>query len=398
MEEVVIIGVGMHEFGKFLNLSLKDLGRVAVWNAIHDAGIDPKRIEAAYVGNSLGGLITGQEGIRGQVILRDCGFTGIPVVNVEGACASSTIALREAWIAIGAGIHDVVLVLGVEKMFLEDTARSLKALAADSDIELLGGLGFQFVGNYAMTLRKYMEKYGWKQEHFAKVTVKSKYNGSLNPYAQYKKPVSMEEVLNSRLVAYPLTLFMCSSMADGAAAAILCAKRIARKFTSKPLPTIAACELYSMHLQDPRKEDSADGDLVAYQIPIIRAFERAGVGPEDLDVVEVHDAMSPAEMIRCVACGLFKPEDAPRLIDEGYTSLTGDIPVNPSGGLGARGHPVGATGVAQIAELVWQLRGEAGKRQIRGRKGRGVKVALAQNSGGLVAGETAVTMGTVLKI
>ncbi len=398
MEEVAIIGVGMHEFGKFLNLSLADLGRVAVWNAIHDAGVPPKLIQAAYVGNSLGGLITGQEGVRGQVILRDCGFTGIPVTNVEGACASSTIALREAWIAIGAGIHDVALVLGVEKMFLEDTARSLRALAADSDIELLGGLGFQFVGNYAMLLRKYMEKYGWKQEIFAKVTVKNKYNGSLNPYAQYKKPVTIEEVLNSRLVAYPLTLFMCSSMADGAAAAILCTKRLARRFTPKPIPTIAACELYSMHLHDPKKEDLSNQDLAAYQIPVRRAYERAAVGPEDLDVVEVHDAMSPAEIVRCVACGLFTPEEAPGLIDEGYTSLNGTIPVNTSGGLAARGHPVGATGIAQIAELVWQLRGEAGKRQVRGRKGKGPKVALAQNSGGLVAGETAVTMGTILTV
>ncbi len=396
MREVAIIGVGMHKFGRFLDLTLKDLGRVAVWNAIHDAGIDPKLIQAAYVGNSLGGLITGQEGIRGQVILRDAGFTGIPVVNVEGACASSSIGLREAWIAIGAGIHDIALVLGVEKMFLEDTARSLSALAADSDMELLGGLGFQFVGNYAMNLRKFMGKYGWTQNHFAKVAVKNKYNGSLNPYAQFQKPMTMEEVLGSRVVAYPLTLFMCSTMADGAAALILCAKEIAHRFTSKPLPTIAACELYSMHFHDPREEDS--GELAAYRIPISRAYERAGVGPKDLDVVEVHDAMSPGEMFRCVACGLFKPEDAPRYIDEGLTTLTGSIPVNTSGGLASRGHPVGATGAAMICELVWQLRGEAGKRQVPGKKGKGPRIALAQNSGGLVAGETAVSMGTILKL
>lgn len=399
MREVAIIGVGMHKFGRFLDLSLKDLGRVAVWNAIHDAGIDPKRIEAAYVGNSLAGLITGQEGIRGQIILRDAGFTGIPVVNVEGACASSSIGLREAWIAIGAGIHDIALVLGVEKMFCEDTARSLSALAADSDMELLGGLGFQFVGNYAMKLRKYMEEYGWTQKHLAMVTVKNKYNGSLNPYAQYQKPMTIEEVLNSRVVAYPLTLYMCSSMADGAAAVILCAKEIAHRYTSKPLPTIAACELYSMHFQDPRKEkESEDGELAAYRIPIHRAYERAGVGPEDLDVIEVHDAMAPGEMFRSIACGLYSAEEAPRFIEEGRTSLTGTIPVNPSGGLTARGHPVGATGAAMIVELTWQLRGEAGKRQVAGRKGKGPRVALAQNSGGLVAGEAAVSMGTILKI
>lgn len=399
MREVAILGVGMHRFGRFLNLSLKDLGRVAVWNAIHDAGVDPQLIEAAYVGNSLGGLITGQEGIRGQVILRYAGFTGIPVVNVEGACASSSVALREAWIAIGAGIHDIVLVLGVEKMFLEDTSRSLTALAADSDMELLGGLGFQFVGNYAMKLRKYMQEYGWTQKHLAKVTVKNKYNGSLNPYAQYQKPMSIEEVLNSRVVANPLTLYMCSSMADGAAAVILCAKEIAPQYTSKPQPTIAACELYSMHFQDPRKEkENDDGELEAYRIPIYRAYERAGVGPEDLDVVEVHDAMAPGEIFRSIACGLYSAEEAPRFIEEDRTSLTGTIPVNTSGGLAARGHPVGATGAAMIAELTWQLRGEAGKRQVPGRKRKGPRIALAQNSGGLVAGETAVSTGTILKI
>lgn len=395
MREVVIIGVGMHKFGKFLDLSLNDLGRVAVWNAIHDADIDPKLIEAAYVGNSLGGLITGQEGIRGHVILRYAGFTGIPVVNVEGACASSTIGIREAWIAIGAGIHDVALVLGVEKMFLEDTSQSLAALATDSDIGFLGGMGFQFVGNYAMNLRKYMNKYGWTQRHFAMVSAKNKHNGSLNPFAQYQKSVTVEEVLNSTLIAYPLTIYMCSSMADGAAAVILCAKEKAGQITSRQPVTLSACELYSMHFEDPR--DEYHDDVAAYRIPINRAYERAGVGPEDLDLVEVHDAMSPGEMIRCIACGIHSPEDAPRFVEEGRTALNGSIPINPSGGLAARGHPVGATGAAQICELTWQLRGEAGKRQVRRHNDNGPCIALAQNSGGHLGTETAVSMATILK-
>ncbi|MFC1917142.1 thiolase family protein [Chloroflexota bacterium] len=394
MREVAIIGVGMHKFGKFLDVSLRELGKVAVWNAIHDAGIDPKLIEAAYVGNSLGGLITGQEGIRGQVILRHAGFTRIPVVNVEGACASSTIGLREAWIAVAAGIHDVALVLGVEKMFLEDTSRSLAALAADSDIGFLGGMGFQFVGNYAMKLRKYMDKYGWTQRHFAMVSAKNKFNGSLNPYAQFQQPMTTEEVLNSRLIAYPLTIYMCSSMADGAAAVIVCAKEKASKITNNIPVNIAACELYSMHFEGPNDEHDEVG---AYRIPVNRAYERAGVGPEDLDFLEVHDAMSPAEMIRCIACGIHSPEDAPRFVEEGRTALHGDIPVNPSGGLASRGHPVGATGAAQICELTWQLRGEAGERQVKGRDGKGPRVALAQNSGGHLGSETAVSMATILK-
>lgn len=399
MREVAIIGVGMHKFGKFLDLSMKDLGYVAIWNAIKDAGIDPKKIEAAYVGNSLGGLITGQEGVRGQTILRDAGFTGIPVVNVEGACASSTIGLREAWIAIAAGIHDVALVLGVEKMFLEDTSKSLAALATDSDMDMLGGLGFMFVGNYAMKLRKFMHKYGWTQEHFAKVAAKNKCNGALNPYAQYQQPITAEEVLKSRLVAYPLTLYMCSSMADGAAAVILCAKSKARRFTSRPLPTIAASELYCIHFDDPRIEgEKGESELIGYGIPVKRAYERAGLGPKDMEIVEVHDAMSPAEMFRLVACDIFTPEEAPRWVEEERTSLKGPLPVNTSGGLAARGHPVGATGAAQICELVWQMRGEAGHRQVPGRGGKGPKVALAQNSGGNVGGGPAAAMGTILKL
>ena len=388
MEEVAIIGVGMHAFGKFLNSSLTDLSRVAVWNAIHDASIPPKRIEAAYVGNSLGGLVTGQEGVRGQVILRNCGVTGIPVTNVEGACASSTIALREAWIAISAGVHDVALVLGVEKMFMEDTAQSLKALAADSDIELLGGLGFQFVGNYAMLLRKFMEKSGCKQEHFAKITVKNKHNGSLNPYAQYRNSVTIEEVLNSRVVAYPLTLFMCSSMADGAAAAILCSKDIAAKFTSKPLINIAACELVSGTYNIPGEPHEELTTRAA-----MKAYEKAGIGPEDINVVEVHDAMAPAEMRLYEELNLCKPGEAVKLIDEQQTALTGRIPVNPSGGLAAKGHPISATGLAQINEIVLQLRGEAGARQIT----NDPKVGLTENAGGWVMDDNAACAVTILK-
>ncbi|MDO8567288.1 MAG: thiolase family protein [Dehalococcoidales bacterium] len=396
MREVVIIGVGMHKFGKFLDLGLNDLGRVAIWNAVHDAGIDPKKIEAAYVGNSLGGLITGQEGVRGHVIMRNAGFSRIPVVNVEGACASSTIGLSEAWIAVGAGIYDVALAVGVEKMFLEDTAKSLAALATDSEISMLGNLGYMFAGGYAMSLRKYMKNYGWTQKHFAMVTSKNKYNGSLNPWAQHQQPMSVDEVLKSRTVAYPLTLYMCSTMADGASAVIICAKEKAKQFTSKPTPTIAACELYGIHWRDPDKPE--DDDLGALRTPINKAYEHAGVGPKDLDVVEVHDAMSPAEMMRCVACGIYTAEDAPKWIEEERTTLKGQLPVNTSGGLAARGHPVGATGTAQIVELTWQLRGDAGQRQVPGRKGKGPKLALAQNSGGQVGGEQAAAAATILKI
>jgi acetyl-CoA acetyltransferase len=308
--------------------------------------------------------------------------------------------MREAMIAIGAGICDMALAVGVEKLFCEDTSRTLLAMGQNSDVEVSGNLGFTFVANYAMILRKCMTYYGWTQEQFARVAAKNKFNGSLNPYAQFQKPMTTEEVLNSRVVCYPLTLYMCSSMGDGAAAAILCAKDVARKYTTQPLVTIASCVLRSNYFRDPRKDNPEAHKLIGlrggYSEPVTMAYNQAGIGPEDIEVAEVHDAMSPVEMMRYVTCSFCSPEDAPRLVEDGTTTLTGTLPVNTSGGLAARGHPIGATGLAQIAELVWQLRGEAGPRQIPGRNGKGPKTALAQNNGGIIAGEPAASIATIL--
>jgi len=385
--DVCIVGVGMHKFGKFLDKSLKELTRVAVWNAIHDAGIDAKRIEGAYFANVLAGLITGQEAIRGHVCLRDAGFAGLPIVNVESACASGTVAIREAMLAISAGLYDVLLVVGAEKLYLEDTAQSISAMSTNTDVEIMGGLGFQFTGSYAMSLRKYMQAYGWTQEHFAKVASKNKTNGALNPNAQYRKPMSVEEILNSRVIAWPLTLYMCSTMADGAAAAIVCAKDIAAEISRRPPITISGCALRSGEItegDDGQKRVASD------------AYEMAGLGPEDIEVVEVHDAMSPGEMFRLEKLGFCAPEAVGKRVDEGYFSLSGKLPVNPSGGLAARGHPIGATGIAQICEIVWQLRGEAGPRQVKGRNSAFPRIGLTQNSGGYVEGGPAALTVTIL--
>jgi len=385
--EVVIIGVGMHKFGKFLDKGLKELTRVAVWNAINDAGIDAKQVEAAYFANVLAGLITGQECIRGHVFLHDAGFEGIPIVNVEGACASSSIALREAMIAVGAGLYDVALAVGAEKLYLNDTARSIQAMSTNTDVELMSGLGFQFTGAYAMNLRKYMKQYGWTQEQFAKVASKNKANGSLNPLAQYQKPMSVEEILNSRLIAWPLTLYMCSTMADGAAAAIVCAKEVAHKISNQVPVTIAASCLRSGEVTG---ED--DGQIhVAHE-----AYEMADLNPEDVEVAEVHDAMAPGEMFRIEKLGFCKAAEVGRLVDEEYFTLKGGLPVNTSGGLASRGHPIGATGLAQIAEIVWQMRGEAEARQIKGRNSPYPRVGLTQNSGGYIEGSPAAVSVTIL--
>ena len=387
MREVVVIGVGMHPFGKFLDKGLKELGREAVWRAIDDAGVSLRDIQVAYVSNALAGLITGQEGVRGEVVLRDAGFSGIPIINVENACASASTAFRGAWLEVASGMADVALALGVEKLYCEDTRQSIKALAADADLEL-GRLGFQFTAYYAMELRRYMQRSGATPVHLAQVVVKNSYNGSLNPYAQHRRPLSVEEVLGSRPIADPLTLYMCSSMGDGAAAAILCAREVAHRFTSPPPVTVAACCLRSGMFRRPEEEE---GPATA-TITARHAYEVAGVGPEDIDVAEVHDAMAPAELMIYEELGFCAPNEGPRLIEEGVTALGGRLPVNPSGGLAARGHPVGATGLAQIAEIVWQLRGQAGQRQVAG-----ARVGLVHNVGGFVEWDNAACSITILK-
>jgi acetyl-CoA acetyltransferase len=386
MRDVVVIGVGMHPFGRHMDKSLTDLGQVAIWDAIRDAVITAKDIQVAYFGNSVGGLITGQEGVRGQTVLAPNGIRGIPVVNVENACASGTTAFRGVWLEIASGLCDVGLALGVEKLFCGDTARSAAALAADSEIAL-AELGFSFTSSYAMELKEYMDKYHITQRQFAKVVEKNSYNGSLNPYAQYQQPRTVDEVLNSKMIAWPLTLYMCAPMSDGAAAAILCSKEVARKYTSKPLIKIAACEMISGIYRPPNDTNPSLPTIAAE-----RAYKKAGIGPGDVNVAEVHDAMAPAELHYYEELGFCKPGEGGRMIDERRTWIDGDIAVNPSGGLTAKGHPVGATGLAQISEIVWQLRGEAGKRQVKKRD-----IGLTQNSGGWVDGDPATTTVTILK-
>jgi acetyl-CoA acetyltransferase len=325
------------------------------------------------------------------VVLQHSGIVGIPVVNVENACASATTAFRGAWLEVAAGVADVALAVGVEKMFVGDTARTIAALAADSELEL-SELGMQFTSSYAIhpkiNLKAKMREYGWTREDLAKPAVKNAYNGSLNPLAQHRRRLTIEDVLQSRVVVDPLTLYMCSSISDGAAAAVLCAVEHAHRFRG-PAIRVASCVLRSgaYKLPDDDRPDSAA--LVARE-----AYERAGVGPGDLQAVELHDAMAPAELVLYERLGLCGPGEGPRLIDDGTTTLAGRVPVNPSGGLCSRGHPVGATGLLQIAELVWQMRGEAGEHQIP----TPPKLTLAQNQGGLTLGQdSAVYTATILQ-
>jgi acetyl-CoA acyltransferase len=392
MRDVAIIGVGAHATGQFTEKPLKDIAYPAVWNALNDAGVGPADIDVAYVGNSLGGLLTGQEGVRGQVLLQHSGISGLPIINVENACASAATALRGAWLEVASGAADVALALGAEKMFVGDSARSISALSAVSELDL-SQMGMQFTSSYAIhpkiNLKAKMQEYGWTIEDFAKPAVKNSANGALNPLAQHRRALTIEQVVQSRVVVDPLTLYMCSSISDGAAAAVVCSLDAAKKFTNKQPIRIVSCTLRSGVYRLPNDERLDTAATTAQA-----AYEDAGVGPDDLEAIELHDAMAPAELMLYERLGLCGPGEGPKLIDDGVTTLTGRVPVNPSGGLCSRGHPVGATGLLQIAELVWQMRGEAGARQIEKRP----KVAMAQNQGGLLLGQdSAVYCCTILK-
>ena len=384
MRDVSIIGVGMTRFGKFVDRNIQDLGREATWKAIEDANVSTKDINIAYVANAVGQQLTELKGTIGQHVLTSAGIFGVPIVNVENACSGGSTALRSAFLEVASGICDVALALGVEKLFCGDSAKSAAAMASGT---IYAKFGFMFVALYSMQLRKWMEKSSATKDHFAKVVVKNTYNGSLNPNAQFQKPMTMEEVLNSRVIAEPLTQFMCSTMADGAAAAIVCSKDLAKKYTSKPLIDIAACELVSGTYSFP---DEPHEEITTRAAK--RAYEKASIGPEEVDVAEVHDGMAPAELRLYEELGLCKEGEAAAMIDEGKTTLKGTIPVNPSGGLAAKGHPISATGLAQVAEIVWQLRGEAGPRQVSN-----PKVGLTENAGGWSMDDNAACSVTILK-
>jgi acetyl-CoA acetyltransferase len=405
MRDVAVIGVGMVRFGKWPEKGIKDLVREATTAAMTDAGVEKQDLEAAYAGSAVAGLMTGQEQIKAQVTLAAMGIDSIPMYNVENACASSSTALHLAWTAVGAGLYDCVLVVGFEKLFDADKKKSFQALGTAVDVELFNafladfakqrtsdqiikeGSGEKrsvFMDMYAYYTRTYMERFGLTQEHFAKIAVKSHKNGALNPHAQYQQVVTIEEVLRSGDVAFPLTRMMCSPIGDGAAAAVVCAKEKVGRFRGIPV-WIAASVMGSGRVSS-ETEDSLTRRLGP------KAFAAAGIGPEDLDVIEVHDATSPSEIITLIELGCCPGEDAPRWIDEGCLEVDGRLPTNTSGGLAAKGHPIGATGLGQVHEIVTQLRGAAGPRQVKD-----AKVGLTHNGGGILGVDAAAMALHVFK-
>ncbi len=411
MRRVAVVGAGMTRFGKWMDKTLKDLGREAVEAAMKEAGVDKPAIEAAIVGNATAGLITGQEMIKAQVILREMGFGDIPMINTENACASSSTAFHLAWMYVASGMYDCVLALGVEKLYHEDKRRSFQAIGSAVDMTAIqdllkataargrkegdkpadagegaGEKRSMFMDFYAASAREHMKRHGTTAVQFAKIAVKSHQNASLNPYAQYRETYSVEDILNSPMVAEPLTRLMCSPIGDGAAALVLCSEEKARQLTTKPV-WVTASILGS-------GKDRAPGEPGVTTRMARKAYEMAGVGPDDVDVIELHDASAPAELMEYEELGLCKVGEGGKLIEEGTTAIHGRIPVNPSGGLLSKGHPIGATGCAQLTEIFWQLRGDAGDRQV---KGGNAKIGLTQNGGGMMRGEAAAMAVHILE-
>jgi acetyl-CoA acyltransferase len=389
-ERIAIRGVGMVPFGRFLDRSLRRLAEDAATQALKDAGLTPDDIDVVFFSNSVAGITTGQEAIRGQTALRGTGLLGKPIFNVENACASGSSAFLLARSGLLAGLWRRALVVGAEKMVHADKSIPFKALAAASDLSEIpegtdtGGKSV-FMDLYAERTREYMDRSGATQEDLAGVVVKNRHHASLNPAAQYRTPVTLEEVLESGEVAWPLTRFMCSPVSDGAAALVLAVGNGdtgSSDTANRPEIEVLASQLHSSDPAEP-------GGYVARIARL--AYDAAGVGPEDIDVVELHDAASPAELEYSEALGLCPDGGGPELFRSGATRLGGRLPINPGGGLVARGHPVGATGVAQLVEITVQLRGEAGDRQAPG-----VRIGLVQNAGGSVGGATAASAVHIL--
>ena len=368
MREVAVLGVGQSRFGKFPEKSITDLGREAVWAAIKDAGISPKDIQIAYTSRLYDAMVTGQD------ILKEVGVTNIEMVNVENACAGGSTAVRGIWKEITSEHHDIGIAIGVESMTTSPIARKLISPGKD---DLEGQLGQTMPSLFGLLARRQMEECGATVEDFARVSVKNHRHGCLNPLAQYQKEFTIEEVLNSRMICEPITLLECCPNTDGAAAVVLCSMNVARRYTTNPVKVIGSALLSGnyRYLQN----DITLSPLGTKTAKM--AYEMAGCGPEDIDVVELHDAFAPEEILRYEDFGLCKPGEGIALLRSGATEIGGKIPVNPSGGLLALGHPLSASGVRVVAEITLHLRGQAGKRQVPN-----AKVGLAHMLGGAVAG------------
>jgi acetyl-CoA acetyltransferase len=394
LRTVVVAGVGMTAFGKFLDRSIKSLVAESVQAAIKDSemGDSDKGIDTIYYANTASGILQGQHSVRGQHAMREAGLNGIPLINVENACASGSTALNQAWLAVASGYADVALAVGAEKLYHPDKRLSFAAMGSALDQDRLdeifadlggdGGDQSVFMDVYAKAATEYMERTGATQEDFARVAVKNHDHGALNPKAQYRTRFTLEDVLTARAISGPLTLPMCSPIGDGSAAVIVTTPEIAARWGAEAVTVLATMTGAS--------KPGIGGELVAGVAK--RAYDWAGIGPSDVNIVECHDATSPAELIALEELGLAAPGGAVEMIRNGDTTIGGRLPVNTSGGLESKGHPIGASGLAQIVELTEQLRGRCGDRQVHG-----ARIAMAENAGGYMGPDAAVAVVTILE-
>ncbi|MDA8408513.1 MAG: thiolase family protein [Deltaproteobacteria bacterium] len=410
MRDVYVIGIGMIRFGKYPDETVPTMAQKAVKLALEDSHLDKKDLQAAFFSNTFWGMFTNQHSIRGQVILRGMGIDKIPVTNVENACAGAATALHLAYIGIKADMFDCALALGSEKITCPDKIRSMQAYASCMDMEnfqshiqmiMEVGNSFDieipddqsapgqgrsiFMDAYAMGARWHMDRFGTTQKHLAVIASKNHTHGSLNPLSQYQNSMTVEEVMNDKPVAYPLTRAMCAPIGDGASAAIVCSESYLKK-----LDHVRPVEVLASVLGQGSDRD-IDGEDIGARLSR-EAYGKAGLGPEDMDLAELHDATAYGELHQTEAMGFCPLGEGGRLAESGATTIGGRKPINTSGGLECRGHPIGASGLAQIYEIVTQLRGEAGKRQVQQ-----ARIALAENGGGNIGVEEAAMAIHILR-
>ncbi len=411
MTDVYLAGIGMTALGKFVDRSVKNLTDEAVKLALKDAQAQVSDIEAAWFSNTRQGLLEGQNAVRGQCALRPMGFEEIPIANIENACASGSTALLQAVAHIRADMCDIALVVGAEKMFFPEKREAMfNAFLGGTDIHRLDEFQQQvanlatdiipkelrnidtgqrsfFMDSYAAQARLHMQTFGTTQEHFAASAAKNHWHSTMNPLAQYRHNMSVEEVMRDRLISWPFTRSMCAPISDGGAAAVVCSTKGLKKLNAKRAVKIKGIALVS-------GTSRANNDFANHigKLAADKAYAQAGIEGKDVDVAEVHDATAYAEIQQIENLGLCPMGEGGVFCYQGQTKLGGAVPVNPSGGLVSKGHPVGATGIMQLHELVTQLRGEADKRQVVN-----ARIAVAENGGGFYETEEAATVVTVLE-
>jgi acetyl-CoA acyltransferase len=402
-QDVYIVGASMTPFGKRLDDTVKSLTTHSVEAALKDAGLDKDAVQSAWFSNTRQPMLEGQNTIRGQIALRAAGVEGIPIINVENACASGSTAVHQAMTAIRAGMVDIALVVGTEKMVYKDRPEKIAAAFAggtdihdrESVLDYIVSMGGEkpgpdrslFMDLYAAQARVHMDRFGTTQEDFARVASNTHCHGQHNPNAQYRMPFTVEEVLADKTIVYPFTRAMCAPISDGSSALVLCSEKALKRIGGS-----RAVRLCSIALLSTITRDKFDYANHVSRRAALAAYEETGIDPKDIDVVEVHDATAFSTLLQIENLGLCKPGGVGVSLKNGDFTMGGRTPVNPSGGLLAKGHPVGATGIAQMYELTTQLRGEAGARQVDG-----ARIGVAENGGGFLGVEEGVTTVAVLE-